>query len=263
VGFDPGTVAALAAVDLQGDVVFVKSFRGGLKQAVALLRESGHPSIVASDRAECESVSRLASSFGAVAFFPGKNLAARDKRELVSGYELGNQHEKDALAAALKAYKNYKCLLDRISSREREIFDQLVREEAAHISQAFEVEEQEGGGGAGRRNFEVERRVRDLQKRLKLTEHLLREREGELDELKEKLGRRERPVRRVDFPGDVRREREARQRLEKELMESHGRLSRLEAQLDRMDGTEGRKEREDIRERVLRMVKEYRERFRK
>lgn len=262
VGFDPGTTAALAAVDLQGEVVLVRSFRGGLPAAVEILRDAGRPSVVASDKTGCNSVSELASSFGAATYFPPGDLSAREKRELVAGLEAANAHEKDALAAALKAHGHYSCLIDRIRSREQEIFDQLVRGEAAHISQAMEREEEETGQPGGR-NFEAERRVEDLKRRLERAEHLLRHKDRQLEGLRERLERQDRPVRRVQFPADVREERRARRRLEGELLEAHGRLSRMEAELDRLRDADDRQEREGLRRRILHMVKEYKERFRK
>lgn len=74
VGFDPGTVSALAAVDLDGSVLFTKEFRGGVKQAVSLLSKLDRPSILASDKASLAAVSKLAASFGSIAFFPKKDL---------------------------------------------------------------------------------------------------------------------------------------------------------------------------------------------
>lgn len=260
VGFDPGTVAAVAVLDLKGKLVFSRSFRGGLAEAVSLL-STFKPSIVASDKRDALAVRKLAASFGAVAFFPERDLSVREKASLVRRYRLKSAHERDALAAALNAYRSHRRLIGRVLAKEREIFDKLVKDELANISQALEESPSEGARRR-KRDFALEGRVKDLTRKLELAEHLLLEKKGELSDLREKLKCRRQVVRRIRSPIDAQQEREARERLEAELMESHARLGKIEAQLRKLKGATPR-EKEDISQRVIRMIREYKERFRK
>jgi len=255
VGFDPGTTSALAVLDFRKNPVLVKSFKGGLMEAVKLLR-GFKPSIVASDRHDSESVRRLASAFGAVAFFPKKDLTVREKSALVRGYHPGNSHERDALAAALNAYKHYGKLIKKLFDREREIFLKLVKEELANLSGALKLPE---GSPPPRRkrDFALESRVRDLERKLEVAEHLLAEREREVKRLKGEKRTVLKPI-----PVGAEEERAARERLELELLEAHARIGRIEAELKRLKKAEA-PVKEDIRQRIIRMMEEYKKRFRK
>jgi uncharacterized protein len=260
VGFDPGTASALAVIDLKGKLLFSKSFKGGLSQATRLL-SSYRPSVVASDRREMESVRKLAASFGAVAFFPKKDMDLKEKAALVKGYGLKDQHQKDALAAALHAYKHYRRLIDRVMAREREIFDMLIKDELANISRALEPRRR-AGSPHRKRDVETARRVEDLQRKLELTRSLLDKERREHRELKSKIKGTRRVVRRVKSPVDAAEERKARRRLDKELMASHSRLGKIEAELKKLRKATP-EEKEDISQRVISMMREYKERFRK
>jgi predicted RNase H-like nuclease (RuvC/YqgF family) len=259
VGFDPGTVAALAVLDLKGTLVFSKSFRGGFSQAVKLLSDF-NPSVVASDRCSAESVRKLAASFGAVAFFPKEDLGVREKASLVRRYKLKDQHQKDALAAALYAHKHYQRLIDRVLNKEQEIFSKLVRGELANISRALEPGPRVRAVRR-KRNFDLEGRVADLERKLELAECLLEVKEKELAELKRKFKGGRRGVRRIVSVA-AREEMEARKRLELELTAAHGRLGKIEVKLKRLKGAPP-EEKENISQCVVDMIREYKKRFRK
>ena len=79
VGFDSGEKSALAVLNLKGDLIFIKSFRGGFKKAVELLEKIQIPAIVASDKSKQTTVSKLATSFGAKAVFPKNDLKVTEK----------------------------------------------------------------------------------------------------------------------------------------------------------------------------------------
>ncbi len=117
VGYDPGTTAALAIIDTKGDVLFLKSKRG-LKRSDMIdeITRRGKPLIIAGDRSPLpKSVEKLASTLGCKNYHPKKSLTTLEKLELVKDYEekLKDDHEKDALASAFKAFQAYSKLFKR------------------------------------------------------------------------------------------------------------------------------------------------------
>jgi predicted RNase H-like nuclease (RuvC/YqgF family) len=72
-------------------------------------------------------VKKINAAFNARFFVPEEHLSVLEKKELVRGYELGNNHEKDALAAALKAYNMSSAKLRNIEKRLGRRFEEDVR----------------------------------------------------------------------------------------------------------------------------------------
>lgn len=253
VGFDPGTTSALAAVDLNGSLQFTEEFRGGVTQAVKILGKRGRPSVVASDKSSLPAVTKLAAAFGAVSFFPKRDLTIEEKARLVRPYGLKSQHEKDALAAALAAHRKYKGLVRRVRGKEKEIFEMLLKGEVPNISRALARRSEKPR--KRKKETDLKRRVDDLQRRLRVAETLLRDRGKPAEPAKR--GR----TRRV-LSDSSKQEREARLRLEKELAGAHSRIAGIEAELGKLKESKP-KEKEDIRRRIMNMIREYKERFRK
>ncbi len=120
VGVDPGITTGVAVLDFSGNVVSVFSRKLlGRGQLVRLLLELGRPAIVATDVTPPPSyVKKLASEIGAVLFAPQHSLSVEEKRKLVSSYpQVRNTHQRDALAAALKAFHEYR---DKFEAVEKE-----------------------------------------------------------------------------------------------------------------------------------------------
>lgn len=258
VGFDPGTVSALAVLDIGGNVLFTKSFRGGYKEAVKLLSDF-RPSIIASDKTSSPAVKKLASSFGALAVFPDHNLTLREKAQAIKKYGLKSQHDKDALAAAIFAYKKYKRLAAKVIRKEDEIFKALVRGDIANVSQVLKTK-QKNQRKPKKRDVDLSRRVKHLENKIAVLEEVLSNEKAEKALLKKNLSSKK-PIKMIKVSGDLKSERNARNRLERELLEAHGRISKIEA---RIDGLKRKpKEQENIRQLILRMIEGYKERFRK
>lgn len=116
VGVDPGMTTGVAALDLRGSVVALFSKRLlGRSQLTRVLSELGRPAVVATDVQPPPSyVKKLASSLGAVLFAPPRPLSLEEKRRLagevasLSGVKVKDSHQRDALAAAYKAFLSYK-----------------------------------------------------------------------------------------------------------------------------------------------------------
>ncbi len=124
VGVDPGIVTAVAAIDLQGKPVFVYS-RKGLDRAeiIELIKKHGEAVMIATDvTPPPDNVKKLAASLGVPLYTPPYPLSVEEKQNLVSelSHMLGNHklnaHERDALAAAIRAYREYASKLRQIES---------------------------------------------------------------------------------------------------------------------------------------------------
>ena len=151
IGVDPGLNSAVAALDLKGRHVSHASKRGwtpsGLKKAIT---EMGKPLFVAVDRADApEAARKLAASFNCELFCPKKDLTISEKEKLVAELPLEglNDHEADALAAALAAWKSVAgqfnkidANLEAISMEEKadDVKEMIFTGRAKNMSEALE-----------------------------------------------------------------------------------------------------------------------------
>jgi hypothetical protein len=110
VGLDPGTTTGIAALNLRGELVDLISSRSmSSSDVIEWIAARGKPLIVATDVSPTPgAVEKTKRAFNAVLFSPGADMAGEEKIAL--GRELGykNDHERDALAAALAAFRKYK-----------------------------------------------------------------------------------------------------------------------------------------------------------
>ena len=117
VGYDPGTTAALAIIDIKGEILFLKSKRGFKKgEIIDIITDMGKPLLIAGDRRPLpKSVEKMARTLGCRPFYPRKSLSITDKKWIVREFmdDIKDDHEKDALASALYAYKHYSRLFKR------------------------------------------------------------------------------------------------------------------------------------------------------
>jgi len=110
VGIDPGTTTAVAALDLDGNLMHIASSRQmNMGDVVESLYRVGKPLIIASDVQEMPySVEKVRRAFSAVAYTPKQDVSVETKIELTSAFSYTNDHERDALSAALDAYRQYR-----------------------------------------------------------------------------------------------------------------------------------------------------------
>jgi predicted RNase H-like nuclease (RuvC/YqgF family) len=110
VGIDPGTTTAVAAVDLDGNLLHLASSRQmSMGDVVESLYRVGKPIIVASDVQEMPySVEKIRRAFSAVSYTPKQDVSVETKIELTASFPYMNDHERDALSAALDAYRQYR-----------------------------------------------------------------------------------------------------------------------------------------------------------
>ncbi|MDD3317964.1 MAG: DUF460 domain-containing protein [Methanosarcina sp.] len=119
VGIDPGTTVGIAILSLDGDLLYLKSFRGiAPDEVVKLIAEYGKPAVIASDVTPMPgSVEKIRRSFNAVPASPGIEVSAEEKIALGKSFGYSNDHERDALTAALLTYRSYKNVFSRIEKK--------------------------------------------------------------------------------------------------------------------------------------------------
>ncbi len=119
VGIDPGTTVGGAVMDLRGKVLGTFSRREMTKAEIIYeVTDYGIPVAFCSDVSPIPNlVSKLAATFDAELYSPKVLLSKVDKRDLTKDYpDLRNNHEMDALSAAIKAYNLLKPKLDKVES---------------------------------------------------------------------------------------------------------------------------------------------------
>ncbi|MFW9792858.1 MAG: DUF460 domain-containing protein [Candidatus Thorarchaeota archaeon] len=128
-GIDPGTTAAYCLLSLDGKVRILRS-RKGLTRAdiIREVYENGIPALVASDVPQVPHfVEKIASTVNAPVYTPKKPIAVVDKQELAREYTTDkrtrNAHERDALTAAVYAFRS---LLPKLQQIDRVIREQQI-----------------------------------------------------------------------------------------------------------------------------------------
>jgi predicted RNase H-like nuclease (RuvC/YqgF family) len=119
VGIDPGTTIGIAAIDLDGNLAHVSSSR---QMTMADVREEliriGKPLIIASDVAQMPfTVEKIRRAFNAVAYTPRQDRTQEEKTALTEAFSYANDHERDALAAAIDAFRQYRNKFQNIAKR--------------------------------------------------------------------------------------------------------------------------------------------------
>ncbi len=117
VGIDPGTTLAYAVLDLDGNVVRISSSKQlEINSLTANIFYFGKPLIVATDvNPVPKFIEKFAAQTGSKIISPEQSLKVDQKKELTKGYSCANDHECDALAAAILAFKKIRALLRKIS----------------------------------------------------------------------------------------------------------------------------------------------------
>ncbi|NJE30165.1 DUF460 domain-containing protein [Thermococcus sp. 18S1] len=270
VGIDPGITVGIAAIDLNGRIVALHSQRNmPIGEVFRFISDVGHPVIVATDVSPAPGfVEKIARSFKANLFVPRESLRVQDKNELLRdlGITVEDDHQRDALAAAYKAYLRLKPKLEHVDARLREAG--LIKksdEVKALVIQGYNLGEamqkvalrerpraEEKTEETRRQGPDVEqylRRIRELERRIEFLERENQELKGIIREQRKTIGRLERKL--VDYDEEIRRkvlrERELEAKvkriemLEKQLREAKSvieRLSRDLVQVKRMNVVE-------------------------
>ncbi|WP_277554715.1 DUF460 domain-containing protein [Halobaculum limi] len=255
VGIDPGTTTAAAVVGLDGSVFDVHSTRtADSAELTEWLIERGRPVIVAADVTPMpETVEKFRRSFDAAGWTPTSDLPVDEKLHRTREEAYDNDHERDALAAALFAVDDHADQFERIGAKtpagidRAEVIARVVADEQS-VEGALSAltdntgEEEEESGPEPRELTDDEKRIRDLESQVdRLRDHVddlkadLDEKDDEIEDLEAELSdarREERLEARRDR--EVTRIRRENKRLERERDEAQETVEELEEKLARL-----------------------------
>ena len=121
VGVDPGTTLAYAILDVNGNLIKLRSSKNlNLSRLIFDTIRYGKIIVVGCDVCKVPSfVQEYAIKIGAKIICPKEDLGVREKRGLVRG-KVKNRHQRDALASAIFAHKKIKNLLTKIDNYVKE-----------------------------------------------------------------------------------------------------------------------------------------------
>ena len=110
VGIDPGTTIGIAALDLNGELLKLQSSRQmTMADVIELIWSIGKPVIIASDVVPMPfTVEKIRRAFQAVPYTPRQDISVETKYEIAGKFGYGNDHERDALTAAVEACKYWR-----------------------------------------------------------------------------------------------------------------------------------------------------------
>ena len=119
VGIDPGTTTAIAVLDLNGNLMGVKSQKNWkLHNVIDYILSFGKPIVVATDKsAPPDYVLKIKAAFNAILYAPKEDISVEKKKYLASKFKFINDHERDAIAAAKDAFNSYKNKLMSVEKR--------------------------------------------------------------------------------------------------------------------------------------------------
>ncbi|MGB9827025.1 MAG: DUF460 domain-containing protein [Thermosphaera sp.] len=219
-GIDPGMTVGVALVDLDGRPVFAKSWRTiDRYEIISTISSYGKVVVVATDVSNPpELVKKIGTLLGAIVYAPERDITVDEKNKLVSelketyDFQIEDSHARDALVAALKAYRHYLNIILEVKSKLRniegvdaysvisevikgrslsEVLEQVYRRRVQEHSKPVEIEhkpsthfEKAGDSGLKERVKTLEAIVHKLSNDLKEKEKMLKDLETEVRLLK-------------------------------------------------------------------------------
>lgn len=207
IGFDPGLTSAVAALDLDGNIVSIHERKGWtVSETGAAVGRAGRPLLIATDKAKApEAVKKMAAAFSAKVWAPDHDLSIAEKGKLVE--ELckekpqWGQHEKDAVTAAFAAYKSMATGFSKVEDtlrllgleeRAEEVKNMLLTKRAKNTAEAIgmimrpkqpeeRVEIRTAGGQL--RTDDLLRKIRSMENTTGIQKAYIERLEGKLKEL--------------------------------------------------------------------------------
>ena len=255
VGIDPGTTTAVAIVGVEGTVFDVLSTRtADTADVIEWIIERGRPLIVAADVTPMpETVEKIRRSFDAAGWVPDRDLPVDVKQHRTREEAYDNDHERDAMAAALGAFDAHKEQFERIATKvpprqdlgpvlarvigEEESVETVLAdlseddksedEEHEHVERELTDDE--------RRIRQLEGQVERLQSHVEGLEETIQQKDDQIDDFEEKLSEaRSEQRRKARQNREVTRLERENNRLKREIDEKDGEIEDLEGKLERL-----------------------------
>lgn len=207
VGIDPGMSVGLAVIDLNGELLALRTMRRASRsEIIEEILNHGYPVIIATDvNPPPKSVIRIANMFDAKLVVSKHDMSSEEKKRIVAEYEesrgvrAGSSHERDSLAAALKVYYRVKNLIAKARARAEEAG--LAKDSDAIVSKVLRgtpisvaIEEVSSKYEESHR----ESRYLELRKELAKADNYARRLLLKIEELREELRRYKELLRRKD-----------------------------------------------------------------
>ena len=250
VGIDPGTTTAAAVVGLDGTVHDRYSSRtADTADVTEWIIEQGRPILVAADVEPMpETVEKFRRSFDAAGWQPTTDLPVDEKLHRTRETNYDNDHERDALAAALYAYDAHADQFERISEKtpprldREEVIAGVVAGDASVESVIEDLREDPGDDDAGSGDDDADPTEPDRTE----SEETIRRLRERVDRLESHADRLETDVsERDDRIEELEAALEEAKREERIEARSRRIVSRLERETDRLE-----RERDEARETV-------------
>ncbi|WP_227353237.1 DUF460 domain-containing protein [Haladaptatus salinisoli] len=242
VGVDPGTTTAVALTDLDGTLLDVWSTRtADTADVIEWIIERGRPVVVAADVTPMpETVEKIRRSFDAAAWTPERDLPVDEKQHRTRNENYDDDHQRDAMAAALFAFDGHEDQFRRIA---RKVPAQMSRGEVtarvvaggesveavlADLSDDPEPEEDEPE--------HTVRELSDEEKRIKRLESQVDRLQSHVDDLRGTVETKDERIEELEGElVDARREERRKARERREISRLERENDRLERELDERD----------------------------
>jgi predicted RNase H-like nuclease (RuvC/YqgF family) len=255
VGVDPGTTTAVALLDLDGSTLDVWSTRtADTAEVIEWIIEHGRPVLVAADVEPMpETVEKIRRSFDAGGWAPDRDLPVDEKLHRTRNEAYDNDHERDALAAALFAFDDHEAQFERVAAKtppELERGEVIARVLSGETSVEAVVEDLTENDDPEPESTEHEpRELTAEEKKIKRLEARIDRLEGHVEDLEDTIEQKDERVEELETElSEARRQerKEARERrevtrlerenerLKRELSEAETANEELDAKLERL-----------------------------
>ena len=255
VGIDPGTTTAVALLDLDGSVLDVWSTRtADTAEVIEWIIEHGRPVLVAADVEPMpETVEKTRRSFDAGGWIPDRDLPVDEKLHRTREQPYDNDHERDALAAALFAFDDHAEQFERVATKtppqldRGEVIARVVGSDESVEAVVTELTEDDEDDAEStehdpRELTAEEKEIKRLEARIgRLEDHIedlddtIERKDERVDELEAELSEARREERReARERREVTRLERENERLKRELAEAEAANEELDAKLERL-----------------------------
>jgi len=239
VGIDPGTTTAAAIVGLDGGVLDVFSSRtADTGTVIEWIVDRGRPLLVAADVTPMpKTVEKIRRSFDAAGWTPDRDLPIDEKQHRTRDHAYDNDHERDAMAAALEAFDDHRDQFERIARKvppkvdRGEVTARVLAGEGSVESVVAELTDDDRNDddaeeSDGREPSPEQRRIRDLERQVERLQEFVDDLEATVEQKDDRIDELE-----TELSAARRKERkEARER--RELSRLERKVSRLERKLE-------------------------------